>query len=490
MPKVCLSSIILLLSFGLFQTAKAQNASDVLRYSLQYPSYDPLTIVMPGVAYASGFGAYQENPAVMALFDNSFFSAGLSDRYVTEESIYLGNASTFDVNTLGISHAGLVYKVPTSRGSLVVGGGYSLTSGFNRAISGFGFNAVTTITDFYASLPITAALNEAAYSAFAIIDPVGPDDSKSILRFADNDFLGITQSFEIVETGSMGEYSAFLATELFKNLMVGVSIGAIVGDYEYEQTFLEIDKRNLYSGANVDIDNDGDFDTDVNRILSESTVKETFTGFSARLGLVYQISPHFNFGASYQFKNVLYVERKPDVFISTTFDNGVEFIGELSFVNNYKVIRPARLNLGLAATDLNGFTLSAMVERVDYSSASIEFENLDMTDIERSINRTIENEFQSVLNLRFGLEYAVTPRFTPRIGYGYYPAPAEDKNSDRQFLSGGFTVQVSENTTLNVGAQYATWEDKTILYTTPFGNEVVEEQVNRWNIMAGLTFYF
>ncbi len=493
--KIIISSFIFLLFFGLLNLAKAQNATDVLRYSLQYPSYDPVTMVVPGVAYATGFGAYQENPAVMALFDESYFSGGLNDLYVTEQGTYLSNTNTFDVNSLGLSHAGFVYKAPTSRGSLVVGAGYSLTRGFNRALSGSGFNEITTLTDYYASFPITHPLNEAAFSAFAIDDVElqnGNVVSRSIFRLPLGfEYQGITQSFELTETGTMGEYSAFIATELFKNLSVGASIGAIAGTYEYERSFLESDVRNLYDDNFIDSDGDGDFDTDIGRILSESAIKETYTGFSARLGVLYEISNSFNIGASYQFKNVLTIERETDFAITTILDNNLEFFGEISpTVYNYKVVRPARANLGIAATDIGGFTLSAMVERVDYSSASIEFEELTFSIDEQAINQRIENELQEVFNLRFGLEYVFTDRLTTRFGYGFYPSPVEDKDSDRQFFSGGFSAMLSGNTSLNVGVQYATWEDQTILYTTPFGDEVVDEQVNRWNIMAGLRFYF
>ncbi len=495
--------IALIFSIGFASIAKGQGAAEVLRYSLQYPGYDPVTMVMPGVAHATGFGAYQENPAVMALFDESFFSAGLSDRYVSEKSFYLGNASTFNINSLGISHAGLVYKVPTTRGSLVVGGGYSQTSGYNRAFSGFGFNEQTTLTDFYASLPLSSPLNEAAFNAYAILDVFDQDGDRigslSIFRALPpgETFRGINQSFEVTEEGVMGEYSAFMATELFKNFFVGASIGAITGNYSYERSFLESDKRGLYNAAFIDTDGDDQGDTDINRILSESFIRTSFTGFSARLGAAFQITPDINIGAGYQFRNVLHLDRETDVFITTTLDNGVIFEGDALTAIQYEITRPARLNFGFAATDLSGFTFSAMAERVDYSSAEIGFDGLDLSEAERNVNRFIESNFEEVINLRFGLAYKFSPGFTPRVGYGYYPSPLvdsqipEDINTDRKFFSGGFTAQISERGELNVGVQYSTWDQLNTLYVTDIGTaEVVEEQVHRWNIMAGLTYFF
>ncbi|HLR77318.1 MAG TPA: hypothetical protein VK106_06625, partial [Balneolaceae bacterium] len=338
-------SVLTFLSFLLvFSAVRAQNATDVLRNSLQYPSYDPVTIVMPGTAYATGFGAYQENPAVMALFDESFFSGGLSDRYVSEKGMYLGNRSSFDVNALGIADVGLVYKMPTQRGSLVIGGGYSQTTGFNRALSGFGFNDETTLTDSYVTTP-DDDLFFAALDAFAI-DFITPeqnyDETASIFR-ADSPYKGIHQTFELTEKGVSGEYSLFFATELFKNFNVGVSIGAIAGTYSYRRDFIEIDKKQNYEtqfkdeqGNLIGIDN----------ILNEDTIEANFTGFSGRVGILYQVTPHFNIGAGYQFANIIFIDEEFNTIITNTLDDGSDYREDAPGHIKYKIKRPARLQLG------------------------------------------------------------------------------------------------------------------------------------------------
>ncbi|MDZ7681951.1 MAG: hypothetical protein U5J63_09650 [Fodinibius sp.] len=185
-----------------------------------------------------GFGAYQENPAVMALYDDSFFSFDLSTRFVDETGQYLGNSSTNSANQTSIGDFGFAYKVPTTRGSLVVGGGYSQTTDFNRTMSANGRNNETTITDFYNVTP-DDSLFFAAFDVYAI-DFATTDSSfantKSIFRFFDNNFYpGINQEIELTESGRMGEYSAFLATELLKDFSVGASIGYLSGTYTYRR---------------------------------------------------------------------------------------------------------------------------------------------------------------------------------------------------------------------------------------------------------------
>ena len=157
--------------------AVGQNADDVLRYGLQYPSYDAVGLVMPGVSDAAGFGSYQANPASMALVEEGYMSFGLSSRFAAEDATYLGNTSSFEDNQTNIGNAGFVYKVPTARGKLVIGGGYSQSHDFNRAFSGTARNTVSTITDTYVTTP-SDDVYFAAFDAFAI-DNVDPDDEDS-----------------------------------------------------------------------------------------------------------------------------------------------------------------------------------------------------------------------------------------------------------------------------------------------------------------------
>ncbi|MBN2665743.1 MAG: hypothetical protein JXR67_04485, partial [Bacteroidales bacterium] len=146
----------------------AQDSDDVLRYSLEYPSYDARSLVVPGVSQATGFGGFQDNPASMALSEKSYFSFDLSSRFINETGTYLGNSTEHTDNQTSVGDLGIVYKVPAIRGSLVVGGGYSQTTDFNRALSASGRNNQSTITDFYNSSFADDSLFFAAFDVYAI----------------------------------------------------------------------------------------------------------------------------------------------------------------------------------------------------------------------------------------------------------------------------------------------------------------------------------
>lgn len=468
----------------------AQSADDVLRYSLEYPSYDPISLVKPAVSNASGFGGYQDNPASMALLDKSFLSFDLSNRFIDETSDYLNNSRTFSDNQTSIGDLGFVYKVPTIQGSLVVGGGYSQTTDFNRALSASGRNSESTITDFYNSSLASDSLFFAAFDVYAI-DFATTDSSfantTSIFRIGFDEFPGINQDIEMTETGNMGEYSAFMATEILRNFTVGASVGYLNGSYTYRREFLESDRQNDYDAQFIDTDGDGNPETDIDNILSVSTIEADIKAFSAHLGVIYKPLEQLRVGASYEFPSTLHIDESFNTKLSTTFDNGVKFEDEAPGRFSYKVIRPHRLKAGMTFSNDNGVQLTATAEGVLYSDSRIEFEEIELNPQENAINQVVRSNFRDVINLRGGLEYKVNDQFIPRVGYAYFPSPQQGSlDSEKQFINGGFSAELTKGLMFDFGLQYSFWEDQNVLYSTPNLREVVKEDVTRLHVMAGL----
>ncbi|MDZ7714636.1 MAG: outer membrane protein transport protein [Balneolaceae bacterium] len=490
-------SLILLIPLIWVSAGYGQSASDVLRYSLQYPSYDAASMVMPGVSNATGFGAYQENPASMALFEDGFISFSLNSRLINETTNYLGNSSEFNDNQTTIGDLGFLYRVPTTRGSLVVGAGYSQSMDFNRAFSGGGRNSQSTITDFYNSPLSSDSLFFAAFDVYAI-DFATTDSSfsetESIFRVGLSQYPGINQNFEVKERGILGDYSAFIATEFQEDLFIGVSLGYLSGSYSYRRSFLETDTQGDYNFAFIDSDGDGQGDTDIDNILSKETIDAELSGFTARAGLVYNASENVRIGVSYQYAGKLSIDEEYNTQLTSTFDNGVEFFDEAPGSFSYKIKRPDRINLGITLKGFQGFKISAAAEGVRYSTGRIEFSNIQDSGAENDINDVVRSNLEDVVNLRGGIEYQLNPLLTTRIGYAYFPSPQKNFDSSRQFFSGGFSAQLFDNVTFDLGVQYSIWEDSNQLYSYFEGNqlrsEAVIEDVTRWNVIGGIKIGF
>ncbi|MDZ7758012.1 outer membrane protein transport protein [Rhodohalobacter sp.] len=464
----------LLFIVGLSQSS-AQNANPLnsLLYSNQANMFssqgsamDPVSIVMPGTAYAGGFGSFLDNPASAALVNQSYGQFGLAYTNV-EESVQFANSSPLlDDSQFNLSNAGFIYSFPTSQGSLVVGAGYNQHTVFNRALRFSGRNEQTTITDQFKTPGSTYA--DIAFNTFAIdYGDEFQDWDESIFRIGFDDFgdyLGVQQQGEIFESGYGGEYSFFAATEFQENLMIGVSLGVLNGQYKYDRLFQEVDNFNIYSSDFIDSNDDGTGDTDIDNILLQDQIRSTYTGIKLRAGLIYKLAEVFNIGASYTLGTRMQIEEKFDANIQTTFDNSVTFEDELNSEFTYYVEMPSRASIGFALNDVNSISISASAEYVDYAGTRIDFNDGSLFEDEIAENEFIESNFRPVWNLRGGVEFKVNEGFILRGGYGFLPSKFENGTDDRSIFSFGTGISVNDNIQLELAMQYKYWDEVSSVY--------------------------
>ena len=495
------------LLYGVERTS-AQADNNILLYNNQAtlfgdygPAYDPTSIIMPGTAGKSGIGSFIDNPASMALFEKSIGEFGLTFGSVNEDAMYLGNTRNLDNNQFNFSNLGFLYTLPTSQGSLVFGGAYTMHTTFNRALAFRGRNENSTITDLFKT--DDSPYQEIAFNTFATdYGDEFQDWDESIFRVGFDevgDFLGIRQQGEIFQSGKGGEYSLFFATEFQKNLMVGASIGMLSGKFKYDRIFQEIDEFNDYNSNIIDSDEDGEGDTDIDNILLDDNLTSRYNGFRARTGLLFKATDNLNFGVSYTLPTKIFVDEEFDASISTTFDNGTEFSDFTDSQFTYNVKYPGMVALGVALQDLSGLSISLSAEYVDYSNTEIEFEDSDLFEDELAENDFISNTYRDVWSYRAGLAYDFTPDFTIRGGYRFQPSRFENGNDDKTAYSFGAGFTVANGIRFEASAQYTAWDEKSTVYdygkydysslpeNTPsvsYQSEVADRMVDRWQVLG------
>lgn len=471
-----ISALTLVLFFigGLSQSS-GQNANphNSLLYSNQANMFsdqgiamDPVSIIMPGTAYAGGFGSFLDNPASAALHNQSFGQFGLAYTELKETTEFTNVSRLFNDHQFNLSNAGFVYSFPTAQGSLVVGAGYNQHTVFKRAIGFNGRNEQSTITDQFKTPGSTYA--DIAFNTFATdYGDEFEDWDESIFRIGFNDFgdyLGVQQQGEIFESGYGGEYSFFAATEFQENLMIGVSLGVLNGQYKYDRLFQEVDNFNIYSSDFIDTNDDGTGDTDIDNILLQDQIRSTYTGLKLRAGIIYRLNEILNLGASYTLGTRMEVEEIFDANLQTTFDNGTTFEDELNSEFIYYVEMPSRTSLGFSLNDLDGITVSAAAEYVDYSGTRIDFNDGSLFEDEIAENDFIQNNFRSVWNLKGGIQFDVNDGFILRGGYSFLPSKFEDGTDDRSIFSFGTGIKVSTGIHLEIAAQYKYWDEVSSVY--------------------------
>ncbi|REL33559.1 hypothetical protein DYD21_09095 [Rhodohalobacter sp. SW132] len=455
-------------------TTFAQNVNDPLLYSNQAVQFgdqreliNPVTGIMPGTALASGFATFLDNPASVALMNNSFGEFGLTYRTVNEDATYLGNTRSINDGQTTLSNLGFVYSFPTAQGSLVIGAGYNQHSAANRALGFNARNERSTITDQFKSRGNT--YNDIAFNTFAIDHGDEFEDwDESILRTGFDqfgDFLGIRQQGEIIQSGYGGEYSAFIATEFQPNLMLGASVGIIAGRSTYDRVFQEVDEFNDYNFLAIDSSGDGEPDTDIDNILLSDEIRSRYSGFRARVGGLYKITPNINLGASYTLPSRISVDENYDATIRTTFNNNETFVDELDGQFSYSIRYPSRTNLGLAFENINGFSISLATEYVNYANVEIDFEDDALFEDQIDENEFISNQFEAIWNFKGGVSYRVNPLVNIRAGYAYQPSRFVDGIDDRSTFSAGAGFALNRDTFFEIGGLYTRWEEESAVYT-------------------------
>ncbi len=511
MRKILIPAILFVLFCGI-ERANSQHDNNILMYNNQATlfgdydvAFDPISIIIPGTATKSGIGGYIDNPASMALYKQSFGDFGLSYGSVTEDATYLGNSVSEDNSQFNLSNLGFVYSFPVERGSFVIGAAYARHTSFNRALGFSARNENSTITDQFKT--DGSPYQEIAFNTFATdYGDEFQDWDESIFRigFEDyGDYLGVQQQGEIFREGGGGEYSLFFATEFQENFMIGASIGLLSGEFEYNRIFQEIDEFNDYGSDIIDSDDDGMGDTDIDNIILDDQLRTRYNAFRARAGALYKATDIINFGVSYTFPTIIFMDEEFDASISTTFDNGEGFDDATNSSFTYDVIYPGKVALGAALQDLSGLSVSLSAEYIDYSNTEIEFEDSDLFEDQQLENEFIKNTYQSVWSYRAGLAYDLNPNFTIRGGYGFKPSRFADGNDDQTAYSFGAGFSLGPGIRFEAAARYLTWDEESTVYEygdydysplpdnlpdVNFQSETANRTVERWQLLGTLRF--
>ncbi len=467
---------------------------------------DPNAGVLPSVALDNGYGSFLDNPASMALINDTYFTLGYLSNHAENTNSFKNISSTIDGQLGRFSNLGLIYSAPTNQGSLVIGGGYTVNNSINRKNLLAAENTTSTITDVFKDLNST--YNAIAFETFAIdYADVEQTQLESIFRigFDPGTFPGIFQDVEISQRSSIGELNLFGATEFQKNLFIGVSLALVSGTHNYTRNFLERDLNNIYDGDFLFQDENGLNGTDVDAVLLRDEIESEVLGTSVRAGLVYKVTPFLNIGASYAIPNKFFITENYYSSIRTTFDDASisedDFDGDFS----YEIRRPGQLNVGAAIDDLSGFSLSGSVEFINYknteviltSDPDLSFEDISvLREEEDLIKQEIDRDYNNVINVKAGVKYITETGYEIRGGFSVLPGRSNRFSADRSVLSAGLGLPLSRDIYLDVTTQYSQWDDRSIVYeyfddvAGQVRSESISESISQLNVLVGLKFRF
>ncbi len=482
------SAAVILSSFVLFAFAPERSAAqfpeDALRLSFPGLGVGARTLGM-GMAYtgvANDFSATYWNPAGLGQMRLNEISLGLDYVSYGNTGTLFGNDQSFTNSGTNLNSLGMVYSVPTTRGSLVFSLGYGRQTDFTTGLSFRGFNPQSSIIQSWAPDGQTTnnPSGNLAYELYlANADSLGPN----LYRWDSKILNNVTQSGKVLEGGGLNNVSVAAAVEATPNLYLGATLSFITGSYSYTRNYYEDDLKNLYTVLPFDF----------NSLSLLETVESDLSGFTAKLGLLYKFGPGSRLGVAIKTPSWVTVRETYSQSGSSSFDNGdsYSFTTADQVQNEYDVVTPFEFSVGISHT-ISDLMLAADIDYSDWTQ--IEFRNADQRLLD--LNTTMKELFRPTANFKVGAEYEFpTGGVRLRGGFAYLPSPYNGDPSDfaHKYATGGIGFIVENSVAFDIGYAYGWWDNYIVNYDQTLNEPTpskVMESVSTNNVIATVSYRF
>ncbi|WP_268122215.1 OmpP1/FadL family transporter [Roseivirga pacifica] len=422
---------------------------DALRYG-QYRSLGSARLTgMAGAGSVLGAdpSAAFLNPAGLGMYNRSQLVITPGFNFNTFSTDYLGN--TVDNENSGMEFSNFAAIINFNKDDLVPGGwrGGTLAITFNRSAS-FKRNLQYGAQNNESS--IIDAMIDNAYGFFPFelggLEQVGYDHYLiNPIPGAEDLYVSPVEGFPYQterhqQTGHINEVNIAFGGNYNDILYIGAGLGFVSTKYSFNRVF-----------------NESFQNTALNSFTIDEQLSSSGSGVNANIGIIVRPIPIFRFGISlttptwYTFieeSDAIYNSEWNDYDVANFVDdNGNRYIMEDTVLtslqtqtsiyrSDYDIRTPMKLNAGAALFLGKAGFITADIEYADYSNAHVS--SIDFSA--EGDNNTIDNIYQSTLNVRFGAEFRYSI-FKFRAGYARIGDPYADSydNLDRsqEVMSGG-----------------------------------------------------
>jgi hypothetical protein len=434
-------------------------------------AYNLSNLTVQGTARSMGFGnalgsvggdfsSVSVNPAGLGIYRSSEFSFTPSLRINSASSSYIGN-TTGDNNThFNINSFGLVFtNAPKGRRyersnwkAVSFAIGMNRVADFNQSYTYQGVNTtssasqgfesdanlnpgnVQTSSANYSNTP--NSLGYLGYNSY-LLNQNAAGQYYSIVPFSG----GVNQLKSVQTNGGIDEYTISLGGNYKERLMLGVTIGIPVVNYNSNSSYTE-----SLPASNTAANTYGFSSFNYNQSLNISG-----SGINAKIGAIYKITDNFRVGAAFHSPTYYSINDNFTPGISTTHNDTTAIFSAyqgnvLGNQFNYNFTTPWKgvLSATFILKDL-GF-ITADYEYVDYNTMRYEYgagldnnTGLSYQSEQDAMNQQIKNTYQAASNIRLGAEIKLSKYFMVRAGGGYYGNPYKNigYNAQRIDLNAG-----------------------------------------------------
>lgn len=380
-----------------------------------------------GGAFTAVGGDYSAsfwNPAALAAVKRIEVFGSVSHLMRENTTEFSTLATEHDASFTKLKDFGLAYPVPTIRGSLVFS---------------FGFNRIKSF-----------------------------DSNFAFQWFNSTEDDLVTQAWRDLQNGSLNAWILAGAVDVSRNLSVGLGINFWTGGDDFESTFRERDRDDIYT-----------FET----YTVENNLNSDITGANVKLGALYRLDNFIRFGATIATPTTFKVEEDWSFNEELTFDDGTSVDTLDAGFFEYKIRSPWTFTAG-ASINLLNFVLSGDVEYNDWSQIQYTTEPPIEGLSETEANRLIRDNYRPTTRIRLGAEFTLPlTGLSFRAGYSKDPSILQnrDPDEDKQFYTAGLGFLLNKQVKLDVAFVHGFWKsfNSGLPETNDIGDNVEDIKVNK-----------
>ncbi len=360
---------------------------------------------------AEDYTAVYWNPAGLAQVRKMEFYAGLSRNQISNRINYQGTVTDNDHGYTSINSAGLVFPIPTYRGSLVFA---------------IGYHRINSFTDYnqFSGAPYISSVNS---------------------RF--------NQYEETTSEGGINQWSFAGAMDITENVSLGATLNLITGKNNLDVTYRELDTADIIAGSYA--------------YNASFEVAPKFTGASFKIGSLFRPMQNLRVALTMTSPAYLSAEENSNYYESWITDSSQQGSYSEDSFRKYSLQSPWRFEIG-AAYKYKFVQFSGSVEMINWTEARFSSDILDGDgkDIDAEINSNIRSMCRETANYRFGAE-VIVPQIGTKLlgGYYYQSSPykssAEAVKSNRQYLSAGASFLLDKQVKIDFAYQRGWWNQST-----------------------------